>query len=306
MLAGQLADLRHDDDSLLVVAVGDPPAGGAHLSVAIAVGPAFPAGTELTSASTGRVPFVQLVDVAPTALALMGIDAPKSMIGQPWGATSGVAGLASRQARYEDLDAAARQAHRAVPLVVAAVVAAVVTLLGAAGALMAFGARTGRPGPRLRGRQLARLTSYGTAAVPVAAFLANLVPWWRGPSPLVLVALVLADSLVLGIAMGGPSATTIPCGLCTAVALVHLRGAGCGRGHGCASAVAGLLGYNPLVAGRLRYRQPGLRGRQPSRRCSPRRCWQYGCPGLAPTVAAIGAVAVLTDGAPRLGADVGG
>ena len=306
VLAGQLADLRHDDDSLLVVAVGDPPAGGAHLSVAIAVGPAFPAGTELTSASTGRVPFVQLVDVAPTALALMGIDAPTSMIGQPWGATSGVAGLASRQARYEDLDAAARQAHRAVPLVVAAVVAAVVTLLGAAGALMAFGARTGRPGPSLRGRQLARLTSYGTAAVPVAAFLANLVPWWRGPLPLVLVVLAVADLLVLGIAMAGPWRRDNPMGPCTAVALVTFAVLVADVVTGAHLQLAGLLGYNPLVAGRFSGIGNPAFGVLAVSALLTATLLAVRLPRPVPTVAAIGAVAVLTDGAPRFGADVGG
>ena len=306
VLAGQLADLRHDDDSLLVVAVGDPPAGEAHLSVAIAVGPAFPAGTELTSASTGRVPFVQLVDVAPTVLALMGIDAPTSMIGQPWGATSGVAGLASRQARYEDLDAAARQAHRAVPLVVAAVVAAVVTLLGAAGALMAFGARTGRPGPGLRGRQLARLTSYGTAAVPVAAFLANLVPWWRGPLPLVLVVLAVADLLVLGIAMAGPWRRDNPMGPCTAVALVTFAVLVADVVTGAHLQLAGLLGYNPLVAGRFSGIGNPAFGVLAVSALLTATLLAVRLPRPVPTVAAIGAVAVLTDGAPRFGADVGG
>ena len=306
VLAGRLADLRHDDDTLLVVAVGDPPATGAHLSVAIAVGPAFPAGTELTSASTGRVPFVQLVDVAPTALALLGIDAPKSMIGQPWGATTGVADLESRQALYEDLDAAARQAHRAVPLVVSAVVAAVVTLLGAAGALMAFGARTGRPGPGLRGRRLARLTSYGTAALPAATFLANLVPWWRGPLPLVLVVLAVADLLVLGIALAGPWRRDNPMGPFTAVALVTLAVLVADVVTGAHLQLAGVAGYNPLVAGRFSGIGNPAFGVLAVSALLTATLLAVRLPRPVLTVAAIGAVAILTDGAPRFGADVGG
>ena len=275
VLAGQLADLRHDDDSLLVVAVGDPPAGGAHLSVAIAVGPAFPAGTELTSASTGRVPFVQLVDVAPTALALMGIDAPKSMIGQPWGATSGVAGLASRQARYEDLDTAARQAHRAVPLVVCG-------CGGCGGDLArcgrgADGVRRpyGPAGPGLAWPPVGpahQLRDGCCAGSDVSGQPCAVVAW--------PVAAGAGGSCGRGPARprhcrGRPVAPRQSDGTVHRRRARHLRSAGCGRGHGCASA-AGRLGWATTRwwPGGFPVSATRPSGCLPSRRCSPRRCWQ--------------------------------
>ncbi|WP_324277647.1 hypothetical protein [Blastococcus brunescens] len=48
----------------------------------MAAGPGFGTGW-LTSASTGRAPYGQLIDVAPTVLRALGLDRPSSMNGQP-------------------------------------------------------------------------------------------------------------------------------------------------------------------------------------------------------------------------------
>ena len=53
----------------------------AQLHVAIGHGPSFPRGA-LRSASTRRAPYVQLVDVAPTVLDLMGLVPPPEMTGR--------------------------------------------------------------------------------------------------------------------------------------------------------------------------------------------------------------------------------
>ena len=150
--AGRLAGLRHDADTLLVVSVSDPAGGGAHACVAIAVGPGFPAGTELMSASTGRVPFRRTRRRRAHAAWAAGIEAPVRTIGQSWGTTSGATSLERRQARYADLDVAARQVRRAVPLVMVPAVAAAAVLFSLGGALLAFGTRTGRPRLVARGR----------------------------------------------------------------------------------------------------------------------------------------------------------
>ena len=49
----------------------------------VGAGPSFERGA-LRSASTRRAPYVQLVDVAPTVLALLGVPVPAVMDGQPW------------------------------------------------------------------------------------------------------------------------------------------------------------------------------------------------------------------------------
>jgi hypothetical protein len=82
-LAAALRDLPGTTD-VLVVGVGEPDGDGtADLAVAVAAGPSFERGA-LWSASTRRAPYVQLVDVAPTVLALLGEPVPDVMDGQPW------------------------------------------------------------------------------------------------------------------------------------------------------------------------------------------------------------------------------
>jgi hypothetical protein len=74
-------ELRHD--LLLVISPTSPPA-VTHLGVAIAVGPGFPPGSTLESASTRRPGIVTLPDVAPTVLAHAGVPQPAVMSGQPF------------------------------------------------------------------------------------------------------------------------------------------------------------------------------------------------------------------------------
>ena len=74
-----------DGDTLLLLAgISEVNDGRPQLHVGMAVGAraSTPSGW-LTSASTGRAPFVQLIDVAPTALQALGLDQPASMNGQP-------------------------------------------------------------------------------------------------------------------------------------------------------------------------------------------------------------------------------
>jgi hypothetical protein len=252
------------------------------------------------------VPFVQFVDVAPTALALMGIDPPASMTGQPWGATGGAAGLQSRQSRYADLDRAARQVHRAVALVVSLAVAAAAGVFGAATALIAVGGRTGRPRLRSRGRQLARLAGYGTAALPVACFLANLVPWWRGPLLLAPAVVAAADLLVVGVAVAGPWRRDTPMGPFTAVSLVTFAVLVVDVLTGAHLQLSSVLGYDPLTAGRFSGIGNPAFGVLAGSGLLTATLLAVRVPRPVPTVVAIAAVAVLTDGAPRFGADVGG
>lgn len=75
-------------DLLLVVSPTSPlHARATHFGVAIAVGPGYPAGSELTSPRTRRAGMVTLPDVAPTVLAHLGIDRPAAMLGRAFAAT---------------------------------------------------------------------------------------------------------------------------------------------------------------------------------------------------------------------------
>src|SRR4051812_23365239 len=103
-LVDRVDQLRPDGSTLLVVGLSEGPGErDPHLHVAIASGPRFDDGA-LISASTRRAPYVQLVDVAPTILSLLGIATPDAMIGEPWRSTGDVPsrGLLLDQERKSD------------------------------------------------------------------------------------------------------------------------------------------------------------------------------------------------------------
>ncbi len=264
---------------LLVVGLSEGPGDDEpHLHVAAATGPSFPRGA-LSSTSTGRVPYVQLIDVAPTVLDRIGLPVPDTMDGQPWT----VRGAAPTVAELDDLDTLAVASKRAtVPFFV-------VVLVLEAVLLAALGRR-----PRA-----ARLVALGGTAVLGASYAANLVPWWRAPAPL-LALLAVSLALAAGAALLA-ARTRQPAGwVCAAVAALlavdlvtgaHLQ-------------MGSVAGYSALVAGRFAgignvafgvYAAAALlatallAGRRP-----------------LPVVAVTGLVAVAVDGAPQWGSDVGG
>jgi len=73
-----------------------------HFGVVIAVGPGYPAGSSLSSASTGRPGIVTLPDIAPTVLKHLGFDRDSSMIGRSLFTRS--ADAADRISEAVDLD----------------------------------------------------------------------------------------------------------------------------------------------------------------------------------------------------------
>ena len=60
-----------------------------HFGVAVAVGPGFPPGASLTSATTRRPGIVTLPDVAPSVTDHLGLPRPDSMLGRAWTAVAG-------------------------------------------------------------------------------------------------------------------------------------------------------------------------------------------------------------------------
>ncbi|HVM27613.1 MAG TPA: hypothetical protein VM433_08070 [Mycobacteriales bacterium] len=274
--------------TLLVVGLsGAPGEDRARLHVAVAVGPGL-SEAGLVSASTRRVPYVQLIDVAPTVLDLLGIEPPRAMTGQPWQTS----GPAPDVAALADLD------RRAVAAT-SSTVPFFVLLVG--GLLLALALARWR-----RSWRAAELIGLAGVALLGGSYLAGLLPWWRLPVP-------LAGLVVVTAAVGG---------LVTAAA-VRLRGRLTAAGAVCAGLAVLLLvdlvtgarlqtdapaGYSPLVAGRfaglgnvgfgvlagaLLLALAALTAGRTSRQ------------SLA-AVAAGGALAVLVVGAPPFGSDVGG
>jgi len=249
-------------DTLLLLAgvseVGDE---RPQLHVALANAPGLPAGW-LTSSSTGRAPFAQLIDLAPTVLRALQLDVPASMNGQPMTVAGDRPDLATALDELADVNAAAVTHHRStgaffwvvVGLNAALVLVALLTLGG-----WERGRLPGRPGAWLRGRRpvrgavpAVRLASLAVAALPVSTYLAGLLPWERTGAPrLALVAAVLlADAVVTAVAAGGPwrrRALGPPVAV-LAVTLATLAGDVL---TGSTLELDGLLGYDAVVAGRF-------------------------------------------------------
>ena len=279
---------RDDGSTLLVVGLSeasrdDEPS----LQVALAAGPTFPAGA-LRSASTRRASYVQLVDVAPTVLELLDVPVPSSMVGEPWRSTEERPAAAA----LADLEQRAEQARAVqVPFFVALLAALLVALAAA------------RVRRSWRAVELAGLA---VVAAVGASYLVMLLPWWRAPSPLLaLLAAVASGAAVAAVAADRVRGLVAPAGaLCGALAVVLaldlLTGA--------RLQIDAVAGYSPLVAGRFAgignvafgvFAAAALLAlaaatHQPRAR-------------QALTVVAVGGLAaVVLDGAPPFGSDVGG
>lgn len=275
---------------LLVVGVsdtGDVP----RLHVAIGVGPGFVPGAELMSPTTGKAPFVQLMDLAPTAIGALGLDPVPSMNGVAVvSAGAQAATPAGQVARMVDQDRAASVQRPLVqPYFTVMVVAVLALLLGswllvfrrwhtvvsnatvsgvaaAWGTAAASGAVTGTGVGTRRGHSVARrgrlrwphaievveVLAVTLATVPAAAFAANVVPWWRSDHPLfVCIALIVAGVAALTGIAYGGPWRGRPTGPVGCVALGTALVLGADVLTGSNLQLNALPGYSPLVAGRF-------------------------------------------------------
>jgi hypothetical protein len=252
-LRGAIAGLP-GETLLLVQGISEVNDGRAQLHVAIASGPGLSTPGWLTSASTGRAPYVQLIDVAPTALRALGIAAPASMNGRPLQVTGGRPALATAVAELDADNTAAAVHYRSTSNFFWALVVVGSGVVGL-GLVTLGGWRLGRLSPRPRGdgaRRPLRALALAAAALPVSTYLAGLVPWEEAgaPGPALVGAVLLADLLVTaGAALGpwrrrplGPPLAVLGVTLATLVGDVVT---------GSSLELDALLGYDPIVAGRF-------------------------------------------------------
>lgn len=300
--------------SLMIVAGLSDTADGGRLHVAVADGPGYPKGW-LTSSTTGRPGYLQLVDLAPTVLAALDRPVPKDLFS---GAVVGRVGerparLAASVAHLADAD---RQGG--VQRVVAArfLVALALGQIGLFLALIPILHRVRRPvGDRVAGeipvrlRVLAEVLLVAAALAVPAALVADLVPWWRlWPASLVFigVTLVVLTAATTGVVLVTRRQRVIgPIGLVAAVAAVavvadvmtgsrlQLNGvAGYSAATSGRYSGLGTVGLGVVVGGLLL-----LAGAVAARVSRP---WR---PGVVGAIGALGAVVV---GSPYLGADAAG
>ncbi|GAA3443248.1 hypothetical protein [Planomonospora venezuelensis] len=247
---GAVLDRLPPDTALLVGGVSDT-ASAAHLHVAIAYGPSpgggpYPRG-RLTAASTRQDGLVTLTDLTATALALLGLDAPTSVVGRAWTAGSPAGGPASALvADLADEDLAS-QVLRQVrgPFFTAFVTVQILFYLLAAAAI-----RRGWGGARALTAVRAVATVSGSIAV--ATFLAQLVPWWTFPVPMAGVVLTILGiaCAVAGLALAGPWRAHV-LGPLTAVAGITSLALLLDVMTGSTLQVNAVTGYEPVTGGRF-------------------------------------------------------
>ncbi|PWU45270.1 hypothetical protein DLJ47_34785 [Micromonospora sp. S4605] len=281
------------------------------LHVAVADGPGWEGGW-LTSASTGREGYLQLVDLAPTALAALGRPMPeRPFLGRPAESVGGrPADLATAIAQPADADREAA-AQRRVAGWFFTLLAAAQLLLGLAVLPMLRRARrhAGPYGPEPVSRRVVAVVEVlliaAALAVP-AALLADVVPWWRGEHAGawfagVTVLLVVGATAAVRLTPGYP-ATLGPLG---AVAGLTTLTVGLDVVTGARLQLNGVVGYSALEGGRYAgLGTVGLGAFVAGALLSAgwlaqrvRRSWR---PAV---VATVGSAAVVVVGSPYLGAD---
>ena len=244
---------------LLVVGLSEKGISRAQLHPLIALHPDLPSGY-LTSSSTGRAPYVQLIDVAPTALRALGVEDPATMVGSAMRWAGPSEGIDEALGNLRDLNRAA-VAHVSITRTF------FWTLVGLAAALVAGFLlhrlrNPGKAGSRSPPARLLPLAALAFAVLPAATHLANLTQWWQSPNREVALGLAVAGGvallvvLVLGLGSRGPIASLLPAGAAwTAPAFLVLVATSVTIGAdvllGSPMELNSLLGYNAIVAGRF-------------------------------------------------------
>ena len=243
----QIDATRPANSTLLVVGVSDTDATDGRLHVAIADGPGFEGGW-LRSPSTGRTPYLQLVDVAPTVLAALGEPVPEDVAGRPVSRSADGRPNSFDATRAELVDAATAavaRKHLVGPVLAGfAVVCAIVYAIAAA-------LLRRRPLPdALRRRFSVAVTGLGT--FPVATFLANLVSWWRvEPTIPALAGTVLGWMLLVTALAVAPAWGRTATGRIAAVSAVTVVVLLADVMTGARLQLNSVLGYTALEAGRF-------------------------------------------------------
>lgn len=293
-LLGEVASTVGPDTLLLVVSVA-PPSKRWHLTPMVASGAGVERGY-IHSLSTKRLGVVTLTDLAPTVLSALGAPVPEGMIGHSLRYHPG--GIDLDRLRRIDRDAAVREAIYFRLTVTYIFIQAVVYLLAA----LAF-ARLGGAG---RARRALRWTVLAVSAWPLATFLLRAVPDVGALGAGAVPVLLAIDAGIVALALRARRRPLAPlawvCGATVALLVLDVA-------TGARLQTSSLLGYSLHTAARF----TGLGNTAFATLASttiiavalhvhhaPRRR------EALVTAACVFALVVVADGAPSLGADVGG
>ena len=281
--------------TVVVAGTSDGAATRMHLHVLLVHGPGW-RHVALKSPST-RAPYVQLRDVAPTILSVLGVPVPDVMVGRPATMTDVAVKSASAYADDDDHAVTARDMGRRVRAVIAELGMAVVLLLLAS---------RWRP----EARRLAAWLACLGVGIPVASFVVQVLPWWRWGSwayaGLVAAVTLLLAGVTATLVRRDVVAGVLAVPAVTAVALVVDQIAGAPL------QLSAPLGDNPIVAGRFH----GMGNTDFALMCTSIVLCAALCGGrLVATgrralgisfAAALLVLAIVVDAAPQLGDDFGG
>ncbi|MDG4758610.1 hypothetical protein [Micromonospora sp. WMMD710] len=297
--------------SLVLVAGISDTARPSRLHVVVADGPGWERGW-LTSSSTGRDGYLQLVDLAPTALAALGRPMPERLfLGRPAVSAGGrPADLADAINAPADADRKAA-AQRSVSGEFFTVLAVVQVLLALAVLPLLRRARphAGPTGPTPAPARLVAVVEVLLVAAALtvpAALLADAVPWWRGEHPGWIFAGVTALLVVAGTAAvrfaSGYAGTLGPLGAVAGLATLVV---GLDVLTGARLQLNGVVGYSALQGGRYAgLSTVGLGVLLAGALVSGGWLAQRVPRGWRPAVmVAVGGLAVVVVGSPYLGAD---
>lgn len=238
---------------VLLAGISEVNDGRPQLHVGIASGPGFDTGGWLRSASTGRAPYVQLIDLAPTALRALGLDVPASMNGQPLRVVDDRPALTEAVTALEHMNVAATVHHRNVGSFFWTVVTVTAVVVGLGVLLLGLRRRASPvPAPLRRARAALRTLCLAAASLPVATYLAGLAPWERTDAPMawLVVAVLGVVAVVTAVAVLGPWRRA-RLGPPLAILVVTLGTLVGDVLTGSTLELNGLLGYDAIVAGRF-------------------------------------------------------
>jgi hypothetical protein len=223
------------------------------LRLVVARGPNFGPG-RLDAQSTRQPGLVQAQDIPVSVMAVTGIDIPTGLGGTRM--TSDPApDNSERRARDRlqklvDYDLASHEVHNLVPpfFNTFAYGQLVIYLL----VLLVWKGKIGGPDTRRRVLGAVRIVAVTAASVPASTFLANLLPWWRFPIPMLSIvgAVGLFVALIAVGALRGPWGRTAlgPLAFVSAVTMAVLAGDVL---TGSRLQQSSLMGLQPVVAGRF-------------------------------------------------------
>jgi hypothetical protein len=219
--------------TLIVAGISDIADDHANLHVFAISGPGW-RHTELRSSAAGRAPYVQLIDIAPTILSAAHVPIPPYIVGRPIQSSSTTPpGIA---AYVDDNRHATEQRTLGQRVFLVLGIAVILMMLLAAG----------RWQP---GREVARWLARVIAPAPAMIFLANALPWWRWGQPW-YAAIVGCGSLAVATVTAvvasrrGTAAVLVAPVFCFAVLVID-------QVLGAPLQLSAPLGDSPLIAGRF-------------------------------------------------------